>query len=444
MGYWTDGGKTIGVLGMGRSGIAAARLLRERGFVVAGLDADPDAAMPDTCSLRFTGGELMGSLEAVDGLVISPGVNPDSDIPITASEMGIPVIGEIELAFQYCRAPVLAVTGSNGKTTTAEWLGFTLNEAGVRASVAGNTGYPFSTAVLENDPDYFVLEVSSYQLQTIQNFRPVAAAILNVTPDHLARHGDLEGYRKAKARIFMNQHDADVLVLNRDDPGSVPLAGRTQGLERFFRIGGSVQNGAYSQDGSVYSAGSGESRFIMKAEELSIPGEHNLANALAVICLAMRTGIDPALLRKGLTTFPGVRHRIEFLRDRKGVSWVNDSKSTNPDSLLVALRSFTRPIILIAGGEAKQTDYSFLGDLIRERVKTLILIGQDVARLLDQWRGTADTVVEGTMERAVARAAALADSGDVVLLSPGCASFDQYGNFEERGDHFRKLVDELR
>ncbi len=444
MGYWTDGGRNAGVLGLGLSGRAAAALLKSRGFSVTGLDDRSDIEPCADCDRIITGDRIINNLESLDGLVISPGVSPESEVPSRASEMGLPVIGEIELAFRHTEIPVIAVTGSNGKTTTVEWLGYTLRRAGVKACVAGNMGYPFSTAVLKNqDAEFFVLEVSSYQLQTIEIFRPFAAAILNITPDHLQRHGDIENYRNTKAGIFMNQHDTDVLVLNRDDPGSVPLAGRTMGLEWYFGIGKSVRDGAFIEGNSLFLASSGAERFVLDTRKISLPGAHNIANALAVVCLAKKAGLQTGEMIEGLTTFQGVPHRIESVRNINGVEFVNDSKSTNPDSLIVALESFSNPIILIAGGQAKKADYSELGPLIRDRVKALILIGVAAAELDEAWADFTDVFVEGVMEKAVGRATILADEGDVVLLSPGCASFDQYRNFEERGEHFRDLVEGL-
>lgn len=445
MGYWTDGARNAGVLGLGLSGRAAAALLKSRGFSVTGLDDRSDIEPCAACDRIITGDRIINSLESLDGLVISPGVSPESEIPSKASEIGLPVIGEIELAFRHTEIPVIAVTGSNGKTTTVEWLGYTLRRAGVNACVAGNMGYPFSTAVLEHsDAEFFVLEVSSYQLQTIEIFRPFGSAILNITPDHLQRHGDIENYMNAKAGIFVNQHDTDVLVLNRDDPGSVPLAGRTMGLEWFFGIGKSVQNGAFIEGNSLFLASSGVEQFVLDIRKISLPGAHNLANALAVACLAKKAGLQAGEMIEGLTSFQGVPHRIEHVRNINGVEFVNDSKSTNPDSLVVALESFSSPIILIAGGQIKKADYSGLGNLIRDRVKALILIGEAAAELDKEWNDFTDVFVEGVMKKAISRAKILADEGDVVLLSPGCASFDQYRSFEERGKHFRDLVEELK
>ena len=444
MGYWTDGNKEIGVFGLGRSGRAAAALLRQRGFSVTGLDIRDDVQDCPDCNRIVTGNDMTGCLGGLDGFVISPGIDPESALPSAARELGVPVIGEIELAFRNTDIPVLAITGSNGKTTTAEWLGYTLSKAGLNVTVAGNTGYPFCRAIIENpDADFISLEVSSYQLQTIETFRPLAAAILNITPDHLQRHGGIEGYINAKARIFMNQHNSDLLILNRDDSGSIPLAGRTSGLEWYFGIGGSFEAGAFSEGNSIYYSDSVSTRFVIDVRDLSLSGLHNLSNALAVVCLAGMAGLQPEEMICGLSSFPGVPHRIECIRKYRGVSFVNDSKSTNPDSLKVALESISEPITLIAGGMAKETDYSQLRSLIADRVKVLILIGDASDMLENCWSGTAPIFTEGTLDNAVKRALDQSVNGDIVLLSPGCASFDQYSSFEERGEHFRKLVEYL-
>ncbi len=444
MGYWTDGKREIGVFGLGRSGRAAAALLRLRGFSVTGLDSRDDVPACSDCIRMVTGNEMEDCLDGLDGIVISPGIDPSSPLPSAARELGLPIIGEIELAFRNTDIPVLAITGSNGKTTTAEWLGYTLRKAGLNVCVAGNTGYPFCTAVIENpDADFISLEVSSYQLQTIETFRPRGAAILNITPDHLQRHGNIEGYINAKARIFMNQHNNDLLVLNRDDPGSIPLAGRTDGLEWYFGIGESIEAGAFSEGNSIYYSDSRSRKFVIDRRDISLPGLHNLSNALAVICLAGKAGLEAEQMGEGLSSFPGVPHRIEWIRKYRGVSFINDSKSTNPGSLNVALKSISKPVVLIAGGLAKETDYGHLRGLIADRVKVLILIGDASDMLESCWSGTAPVFREGEMEHAIKRALDQSQDGDVVLLSPGCASFDQYSSFEERGEHFRKLVEGL-
>jgi len=445
-GYWNRGeGRRIGVAGLGRSGRAAARLLSSCGFEVIGFDDDPGIGVCEWCSTISAGGAGLDLVHTLEGLVLSPGISPRAPLPAAAAASGVPVIGEVELAFRNCRPPILAVTGSNGKTTTAEWVGYILRSAGLKAVVAGNVGYPFSDAVLDHPHvDWMVLEVSSYQLETIETFRPAGAAVLNLTPDHFQRHGDMEGYRSAKARIFSNQHSEDLAVLNIDDPESVPLLGLARGMEEHFSMERPVRNGAEASGGTIWEVREGRRTAVMPAGSLSIPGRHNLANALAAVCLCGRTGIPAASMVEGLASFPGVAHRIERIVTIDGVDWVNDSKSTNQDSLRVALESFTRPVVLIAGGLSKGTPYSDLAPLIEQRVKLLVLIGSAAAELEEAWGGAAPVVQAGDLSTAVRLCRESAVPGDVVLLSPACASFDQYRNFEERGEHFRSLVKDLR
>jgi len=444
MRYWSNGGRSFGVLGLGRSGRAAAELIVSLNSEAIGLDEVPFAEC-DACSRIVIGTEhILDMLGSLDGLVISPGVDPTSAIPAFAVEIGLPVIGEIELAYRNTNAPVLAVTGSNGKTTTAEWLGHVLQRSRLNAVVAGNTGYPFSSAVIDRaDADLFVLEVSSYQLQTVDLFHPVGAVILNITPDHLQRHGGMENYREAKARIFMNMAASDILVLNGDDPGSIPLSGRTSGLELQFSVKRKVFNGACSDGEYIYSVLDGIQERVIRVRDISLPGVHNLSNALAVTCLAAKAGLTPERIAPGLADFPGVAHRIEQIRRLDGVDWVNDSKSTNPESLVAALESFMGSIVLIAGGKAKEVDYSTLRTLLTEKATAIILIGEAAEHLEEVWSGSAPIYIEQDMDRAITRASELCSEGDTVLLSPACASFDQYSSFEERGDHFRSLVEAL-
>ncbi len=445
MGYWTSGGRTIGVLGLGRSGRAAASLLASSGFRVFGVEDAEGAPGCDACERVVDSRGAEGSLEQLDGLVVSPGVDPDSGLPAGARDMGIPVVGELELAFRHCRGTVLAVTGSNGKTTTVEWLAFMLRRAGETACACGNNGYPFSLAVMERPGDrFYVVEASSYQLQTIESFRPAAAAVLNLTPDHLQRHSDMDGYRSAKARIFMNQHGDDVLVLNRDDPGSLPLFGRTYGKEWCFSTEGGVSAGAWTSGGTLLLAGEGEAVPVLPVSEIGLRGEHNLQNALAVVCLAAAAGLPPELMKPGLREFSGVPHRLEPLGEVGSVEWVNDSKSTNPESLVVALRSFRRPVVLIAGGRPKEADYGELAGLVAGTCRAAVVIGEAAAMLEQAWGGSLPVHRRNDLAAAVELARELAGPGDVVLLSPGCASFDQYEDFEQRGEHFRELHGGLR
>lgn len=446
MAYWNEGnGRRVGVVGLGISGTAAAVLLKSRGFTVTGFESSPKVEKPEAVDHMVTDPGNPGEVEALDGLVVSPGVNPWSGIPDEARRLGIPVIGEIELAAANTNAGIYAVTGSNGKTTTCEWLGFLLKRAGYDAVVCGNTGYAFSKAVLENPgSESFVVEISSYQLETIERFRPRSAAILNITPDHLARHGSMDGYASAKARIFLNQHSEDITVLNGDDPSLTGLFGRSRGTEMVFSMERPLDRGAWIDgNGMLLMRWDGETMPVMDCGLISLPGRHNLYNALAVACLAYGAGVVPSDMVPGLAEFTGVRHRIETISTARGVTWVNDSKSTNPDSLRVALEAAAKPLILLAGGRAKETDYSELLPLVSSRTRLVILFGEAAPMLSEAWCGIPSPILAKDLPAAVSAARSRAVSGDTVLLSPGCASFDQYRNFEERGEHFRKLVEEM-
>lgn len=446
MGYWAEGnGRRVGVVGLGVSGTAAAALLKSRGFLVTGFDVSPEVRRPACVDDIVAGDWKTGDIEKLDGIVVSPGVNPWSGLPGQARALGIPVIGEVELAAVNTTAVIHAVTGSNGKTTTTEWLGFLLSRAGCSAVVCGNTGYAFSRAVLEHpDTGNFVVEISSYQLETVERLRPRGAAILNITPDHLARHGSMDGYASAKARIFMNQHSEDITVLNGDDPIVAGLSGRSRGTEMVFSLSRPQRSGSWIDEHGMIMVGTdGVSVPVMESGLLRLPGRHNLYNALAVVCLAHGAGLVPEEMIPGLTEFAGVPHRIETILARGGVTWVNDSKSTNPDSLRVALEASSPPVILLAGGRAKEADYSHLSALVGRVARKVILFGEAAGLLASSWRDVHDPQIVPDLQDAVRAAAAASVPGDTVLLSPGCASFDQYSNFEERGDHFRMLVKEM-
>jgi len=278
----------------------------------------------------------------------------------------------------------------------------------------------------------------------VDRFRPRGAAILNITPDHLARHGSMEGYVAAKSRIFMNQHSDDVTVLNGDDANLTALCGVSRGVEMYFSLERPVHPGAWvDSSGTMVVAMDGRETPVLDAGRIGLSGRHNLYNALAVVCLAYGAGLPPERMVPGLTEFVGVPHRIEKVAVRGGVTWINDSKSTNPDSLRVALEAAEKPVILLAGGRAKETDYSVLAPLVAGKARLAILVGEAASMLADAWSGAGETDSVPDLPGAVRKASALAKEGDTVLLSPGCASFDCYRNFEERGDHFRSLVGEL-
>ncbi len=444
----TGRGRTAGVVGMGRSGAAAARLLASRGYSVVGFDSSLAARGTEHISRTAFGSFSDDDLKGLSVLVLSPGVPVSAAISMRASELGVSVTGEVELAWMNTTADVLAVTGSNGKTTTVEWLSHVIRSSamGIEAVAAGNMGYPFSDAILDNPRcPVFVVELSSYQLETTESLKASSAVILNLTPDHLARHGTMENYGAAKARVFLNQGEGDTAILNFDDPLLEKYRNMSGGAQMFFSLAGEVYPGAWmNSSGMLMYRDEFRREEVIHCTELSLPGRHNIANALAVICMAASYGIPAEKLVTGLKDFSGVSHRIEPLGEAKGLVWFNDSKSTNVDSLKVALESFDEKVILIAGGREKNSDYSVLNELIAKKVKALVLFGSGAESLSAQWKGTVETLIVNNLEEAVEKSQTLAEHGDTILLSPGCASFDQYTDFEERGDHFKKLVQALR
>ncbi len=444
----TGRGKTAGVVGTGRSGAAAARLLAGCGYSVVGFDDSPSSPGTEHMSRFVLKGFSDNDLKNLSVLVLSPGVPVSAGISTRASELGISVIGEVELACRNTSADVLAVTGSNGKTTTVEWLTHVIrnSDPDAGAVAAGNMGYAFSDAILDNPGcPVFVVELSSYQLETTVSLKASSAVILNLTPDHLARHGTMENYGATKARVFMNQGVGDTAILNYDDPLLERYRNSSGGLQMYFSLTGEVPLGAWmDSSGMLRYKNESISEEVIHSTELALPGRHNIANALAVICMAASYGIPTGKLTVGLKDFSGVPHRIEPMGMAGGLTWFNDSKSTNVDSLKVALESFQEKVILIAGGREKNSDYSVLNQLIAKKVKYIVLFGSGGDSLSRQWKNTARIIVVGDLEEAVEKVLSLAEQGDSVLLSPGCASFDQYTNFEQRGEHFRQLVQALK
>jgi UDP-N-acetylmuramoylalanine--D-glutamate ligase len=351
------------------------------------------------------------------------------------------VIGEVELAAQFLPGPIVAITGSNGKTTTTTLTGEIMTAAGVPALVGGNIGTPaISLAERARAETVIVLEISSFQLETIQTFHPKVAVVLNVTPDHLDRHRTFETYVDAKARIFENQQGSDFTVLNADDPTCAAMASRTRAQVFWFSRQKEVQQGAWVRDGNiVFRDAKGRQREIMQVSEISLKGAHNLENVLAAVCAGALMGCAPEKIRQAVRDFKAVEHRLEFVATIRGVDYYNDSKATNVDATLKALESFPANIHLILGGKDKGSDYTVLNDLLRQRVKRVYTIGAAAAKLESQIKGV-EVVPAETLENALRKANAAAQSGDVVLLAPACASFDQFKNYEHRGQMFKEIV----
>jgi UDP-N-acetylmuramoylalanine--D-glutamate ligase len=409
-------GRTALVVGLGKSGQAAARLLRAKGARAVGADDKPVAFADEVRRV------LPESLAGIDLVIKSPGVPPGLPIFAEAKARGLEVLGEVELAARFIEEPILGITGTNGKSTTTALCGHLLATAGLRVFVGGNLGNALANRVLDQgELDATVCELSSYQLESIRELRCAAATVLNVTPDHLDRYRDLEEYAAAKARIFENQRPGDRAVLNAAD-ARVREMPTPPGVQRVL-IDPRVE------------------RLELKAPTLR--GAHNLENALAARALAAHLGVGEDAIRRGLDTYPGLPHRLEPVRTLDGVEWINDSKATNVDSVEKSLTAFPGNVILILGGRGKGAPYAPLRPLIAERVKAILTIGEDAGNVADQLGDLKPLHACETLPAAVAKARAMARAGDVVLLSPACASYDQFDNFEQRGEKFKELVRRL-
>ncbi|MEW6458449.1 MAG: UDP-N-acetylmuramoyl-L-alanine--D-glutamate ligase [Bacillota bacterium] len=442
-------GKSVLVVGAGKSGQAAARFLTSLGVAVTLTDTKrlEDLELENlngvTLSLGFYPRVSPGRWDLI---VVSPGVPLDVPPVAEGRRLGIPVIGELELAWRFTRSPVVAVTGTNGKTTTTALLGELFRQAGRRTLVAGNIGVPLITEVGNYGPqDIIVAEVSSFQLETTCDFRPRVALILNLTPDHLDRHGTMEAYIEAKAAIFANQQASDWTVLNFDDPRTRALASRTRAEVIFFSRRHKLERGVFIQDGQIMARTGGKEAAVCPVETLCIPGAHNVENALAATAAGWVLGIEPSVLGRALAAFKGVPHRLEVVGRVGGVEYVNDSKATNPDAAIRALDAYAGPVVLIAGGRNKGNDFTAFMEKAREKVRVLVIIGECAAEMAAAAAraGLGEVLRAKDLPGAVQLARDAARPGEVVLLSPACASWDMFRNYEERGDLFRSLVREL-
>jgi UDP-N-acetylmuramoylalanine--D-glutamate ligase len=437
-------GLQFAIFGMGESGVATAEFLLRRGARVRAVDRKPlEALKPDHAGrLEATGipfvAEDDASLDNVDIALLSPGVTPKLALFEEARHRGIRVTGELEFCSRFLRGPILGITGSNGKTTTTSLCGHLLKESGIPVQVGGNIGTPLA-AMLDSsrDDQWNVLELSSFMLELADTLHVAVASILNITPDHLDRHGNLENYTAAKRRILRNQTASDAAVLNAGDALSHDSAACTQAAVHEFSAIGRVARGFWMEGADLIANG----EFWMPRSEVQLQGRHNVENVLAAGCCAHLAGAPLASLRRAVAGFPGVEHRIEFVRELNGVRYYNDSKGTNVDATIKALESFESGVWLILGGRDKASDYTPLRPLIEARGRAVLLIGEATPIIEAQLAGLPVPVVPcGDMGSAIAYAAARVVPGDVVLLSPACASFDQYSGYTERGRHFKTLV----
>jgi UDP-N-acetylmuramoylalanine--D-glutamate ligase len=443
--------KRVLVVGLGKSGVASALFLKEHGARVTVSDTKSPDQLRDEIPLLLdhgiaveTGGHGERTFRGQDLIVVSPGVPVDAKPLMQARASGEPVIGEIELAAQHLPGPIVAITGSNGKTTTTTLTGEILTTGGLPTLVGGNIGTPAISLVGKAKPEtVVVLEVSSFQLETIQTFRPKVAVVLNITPDHLDRHRTFQAYVDAKTRIFENQQPSDFAVLNEDDETCRTLGDRTRAQVFRFSRKKEVNQGAWVRDGQiVFRDGRGQ-REVMLVSEIPLKGAHNVENVLAGVCSGMLMGCDAELIRKAVREFKAVEHRLEYVATVKGVEYYDDSKATNVDATIKALESFPANIHLILGGKDKGSDYTVLNDLLRQRVKRVYTIGAAAEKIESHIKGAAEIVHAETLDNAVRRAAAVAHAGDIVLLAPACASFDQFQSYNHRGRVFKEVVHSL-
>jgi len=443
--------KRVLVVGLGKSGVASALFLKERGARVTVSDSKPPEQLSKEIPLLLdrgitveTGGHGERTFQGQDLIVVSPGVPVDAPPLVQARALGETVIGEVELAAQFYPGAIVAITGSNGKTTTTTLTGEILAAGGLATAVGGNIGTPAISLVEKATPETTaVLEISSFQLETIQTFHPKVAVVLNVSPDHLDRHRTFEVYVNAKARIFENQQKEDFAVLNADDPSCVGMAGRTRAQVFWFSRKTEPERGAYVQAGKLLFGGLQKKLSIMPIAEIPLKGAHNVENVLAAVSVGVLLGCEPEKLRGAVRGFKAVEHRLEYIATVAGVEYYNDSKATNVDATIKALESFPANIHLILGGKDKGSDYSVLNALLKQRVKRVYTIGAAAGKIESQIRGAAEIIHAETLENAIKRAAAAAQPGDVILLAPACASFDQFRNYEHRGKLFKETVELL-
>jgi UDP-N-acetylmuramoylalanine--D-glutamate ligase len=443
-------GKKVLVVGLGKSGLAAALFLRRQGAQVTVSDLRSAQALskeiPSLLEAGISveaGGHGLLTFRRQDLIVVSPGVPLLTPELVQVRNLGLPIIGELELAARFLQGNVLAITGSNGKTTTTTLCGEIFSAAGLKTVVAGNIGVPVIETVDQSNPAaWSVLEVSSFQLETTESFHPHIAVILNITPDHLDRHGSFENYVRMKEKIFANQTGDDYLILNGDDPVTQQAASRTRSQVLWFSRSKIVRRGTFLMNGMLMFRPSEQASPlpVVPLADIPLKGEHNIENVLAAVCAACVANIPAQTIARAVGSFHAVEHRLEFVAAIHGVDYYNDSKATNVDATAKAIASFPGNIHLILGGKDKNSDYAQLNALLRARVKAVYTIGSAAEKIEGQIAGVTRVVHSGTLEAAVDQAANQAVAGDVVLLAPACSSFDQFENYEHRGRVFKQAV----
>jgi UDP-N-acetylmuramoylalanine--D-glutamate ligase len=443
-------GRNVLIIGLGKTGLATLRFLAGRGascFVTDEKSLSAVERLLDEQNLRAKTAIVaydVSSLAKIDLVVPSPGVPPSNPLLREAVRRQVPIISELELAFRFLSCPVIAITGTNGKTTTTTLIGNILKKAGKKVFVGGNIGDPligFATGA--QDADYAVVEVSSFQLQWIEYFCPAVAVLLNTTCDHVNYHGSFEAYRQVKERIFTNQTREQRAIINAAEPSNRLLAPRLAARVAYFSSTAGVDRGMYlAMEGLVHVSDTGH-REIYPLDMVKIPGRHNLENVMAAILAARECGVSRADIMAAIADFKGLPHRIEFAGRKKGVAFYDDSKGTNVDAVVRALESFSRPLFLLMGGRDKDGDFETLALLIKEKVRELVLFGEARQRIGKALGGIVKTSAFNTLREAILAAYQQAAEGDIVLLSPGCASFDEFSDYKARGDFFQKVVGDL-
>jgi UDP-N-acetylmuramoylalanine--D-glutamate ligase len=443
-------GKKVLVVGLARTGIATAKFLKTKGSLVTATEVKPKEEMEEALQelkgmdiKAEWGGHRTETFLKQDLIVVSPGVDLSIEPIQRAIKHGMRVISEIELASHFIHIPIIAVTGTNGKTTTTLLIGEMLKEDGKKAGVGGNVGEPLILfADGEDRWEVLVVEISSFQLEAIEDFRPRISVLLNITEDHLDRYPTYDNYIKAKVRIFANQNSGDLAVLNRDDPVVMQHEEEVKAKKVFFSLKEKLEEGAFSNGQTIsFRLGRREEEYSLAKAPLK--GIHNVENMTAALTAARIFGCSKKAIQDTLNRFEGLEHRLEFVREIRGIRFYNDSKGTNVGSVVKSLQSFSEPVILIAGGKDKNGDLDPLEELIQKRVKHLILIGEAKERMNRELGGLTDTTMAKTMEEAVLLAHQKAKGGEVVLLSPACSSFDMFRDYKERGKVFKEAVRRL-
>ncbi len=441
--------KTFLVVGLGKTGKSTVEFLVRRGARVVVSDARPERELGDDLTLltrgapveMHLGGHDPSIVAGVDGIIPSPGVPPRNMLLIEGLKRNIPVLSEIELASRFIRKPIIAVTGTNGKTTTTELLGRIFTHCGKKVFVGGNLGTPFITAVDAVEAfDLHVIEVSSFQLQWVHTFHPTVAVLLNVSVDHVDYHGSFEEYRAVKERIFGHQGRGDLAILNAEEQRSALLAREIEAGVALFSSARKVDDGMYVEGNELILTGAEGLKEVYPVSEIGLKGTHNLENVMAAVMAARWCGCPAAPVMEAVKDFHGIPHRIEYVGGRGGIEYYNDSKGTNAGAVLRALEAFEGPIVLLMGGRDKGGQFSDLREAVQEKVKRLILFGEAREAIAAEIGDAVKTLQVERMSDAVAKASEEASKGDVVLLSPGCASFDEFKDYKERGEVFRQVV----